>query len=74
MTDSANYVYPLYHYTIEQGVSTLDIDDEDPSLITTIVGVYSTRANAEAAIERVRDNPRFRDWPGEFVSSGPNST
>jgi homoserine kinase type II len=39
-----------------------DDGDEDEKLI----GVYSSSAAAEAAIERLRTQPGFRDWPSEF--------
>jgi hypothetical protein len=32
-----------------------------------IIGIYSTRANAEAAIERKRDQPGFRTHMDGFV-------
>ncbi len=30
------------------------------------IGVYATHFDAEAAIERLRDQPGFRDWPDGF--------
>jgi homoserine kinase type II len=49
-------VYPLYHSR------PIDDDEEDEKL----VGIYSSRAQAEAAIERLRDKPGFRDFPDGF--------
>jgi hypothetical protein len=49
-------VYPLWHvYVRESG-------EEEQKLI----GIYSTRANAEAAIERLKDKPGFKDYPQCF--------
>jgi hypothetical protein len=31
-----------------------------------LIGVYTTRENAEAALARVRDQPGFRDYPDKF--------
>jgi len=31
-----------------------------------LIGVYQTRADAEAAIARLSDKPGFRDWPSGF--------
>jgi hypothetical protein len=33
----------------------------------SLIGVYSTRANAEAAIERARLLPGFKDYPEFFI-------
>ena len=33
-----------------------------------LVGVYSTEANARAAIDRLKDKPGFRDPRGKFIS------
>jgi hypothetical protein len=30
------------------------------------IGIYSTEENANAAIERLKDRPGFRDWPNGF--------
>lgn len=43
-------------------VAREDTPDEDAKLI----GVYSTRAAAEAAIARMRSLPGFRDYPTNF--------
>ncbi len=55
MTHGNDYVFMLHH-TITRG------DAEDDK----IIGVYSTRAEAEAAIERLKNKPGFRDPRGEF--------
>lgn len=57
MTDS---VYKLYHYKISADED--DDDEKEPKLI----GVYSTRENAKAAIARLKDKPGFNVWPGGF--------
>ncbi len=35
-------------------------DEEDTELL---IGVYRTEENAQAALERVKDQPGFRDFP-----------
>lgn len=37
-----------------------------PSQELKLLGTYSTRARAEAAIARMRDKEGFRDWPAGF--------
>ncbi len=32
-----------------------------------MIGVYATQAEAEAAVERLRQKPGFRDWPDGFA-------
>jgi hypothetical protein len=54
-------VYQLWHYKI--GPED-DFDDVDEG--SKIIGIYSTEANAKAAIERLKSKPGFRDWPGGF--------
>jgi hypothetical protein len=49
-------VYPLYH------CRPLDDDEEDEKFI----GIYSSKAEAEAAIERLTGKPGFRDFPDDF--------
>jgi hypothetical protein len=49
-------VYVLEH--------THDFDDGHEDL--KIIGVFSTRENAETALERVRDQPGFRSRPDGF--------
>lgn len=49
-------VYLLYH-SIPRG------EHEDNKLI----GVYSTAQNADAAIQRLKDKPGFRDPSGTFT-------
>jgi hypothetical protein len=34
------------------------------------IGVYAVHADAQAAIERLRDQPGFRDWPEGFTIDG----
>lgn len=50
-------VYTLHHVHPED-----DTYDEDVKLI----GIYASRAEAEAAIARVVDQPGFRDVPDGF--------
>ncbi|MBV8563844.1 MAG: hypothetical protein JO273_00135 [Methylobacteriaceae bacterium] len=51
-----NAVYTLFHeYEKAPGA------DE-----TTLIGIYTTREKAEAALARVRDKPGFRDYPDGF--------
>jgi hypothetical protein len=40
-------------------------DDEDDET-NMFIGVYVTRADAEAAIARLRQQPGFCDWPKDF--------
>ena len=49
-------VFPLYH------VHEFECGHEDVKLI----GIFSTRAKAEAALALVRDQPGFRDLPEGF--------
>lgn len=49
-------VFTLYH------VHEFDDGPEDAKLI----GIFSTRAKAEAALENVRDQPGFRSTPEGF--------
>lgn len=51
-----NSVFLVWH------THRLSADDEDEKLI----GVYRTHANAEAAINRLKDKPGFRDTPEGF--------
>jgi hypothetical protein len=44
-------VYMLWH---------IEPENDDSERHEFLIGVYSTRANAEAAIERKRDQPGFR--------------
>lgn len=39
---------------------------ENGSEDVKLIGVYASRADAEAALFRVRDQPGFRDHPGGF--------
>ena len=50
-------VHTLHHVHPED-----DVYDEDVKLI----GIYASRAEAEAAVVRVRDQPGFRDRPDGF--------
>jgi hypothetical protein len=55
-TKCTDSVFILWH------VREIDGGDEDEKLI----GIYRTRADAEAAISRLSDKPGFRDWPSGF--------
>ena len=50
-------VFCLWHIYLPAGA-----DDENEKLI----GVYSTAENAEAAIQRLRSQPGFKDYPDGF--------
>lgn len=39
---------------------------EDDDEHSKIIGIYRTNEDAEAAIERLRDQPGFRDYPKGF--------
>lgn len=49
-------VYLLWH------LHETEFGDEDNKFI----GAYSTRENAQAAIEQLKDQPGFKDHPEEF--------
>jgi homoserine kinase type II len=53
-------LYELWHFKI--GAEDDFDDDEDMKLI----GIYSAEDNARAAIERLRIQPGFKDWPDGF--------
>ena len=53
-------LYDLWHFPVKA-------DQEfDDAPTRKSIGIYSSRANAEAAIERLRKQPGFRDWPEGF--------
>jgi hypothetical protein len=54
------FVYELWHYKLAPGEEP--DEEKDPKDI----GIYSTEEQAKAAIERLKDKPGFRDWPGGF--------
>jgi hypothetical protein len=51
-------IYRLYHVR-----SDSEYDDEE----SFHLGSYSTRENAEEAIELLRTKPGFRDYPDDFI-------
>jgi hypothetical protein len=53
-------LYELWHFKIGPE------DDFDEDGDNKIIGIYSSEANAKAAIERLKSKPGFRDWPGGF--------
>jgi hypothetical protein len=53
-------VYPLYHSR------PLDDEEEEEEKEEKFIGIYSSKAQAEAAIERLKDKPGFRDFPDGF--------
>lgn len=55
-------LYDLWHYKIAADDEDFIDDECDPKLI----GIYSSREKAEAAIAQLRDKPGFRDWLGGF--------
>ncbi len=53
-------LYELWHFEIGP-------DDEfDDEKHMTSIGIYSSEANAKAAIEQLKTQLGFRDWPGGF--------
>lgn len=56
-------VYILYHFKISLNDV---INENDMSKDPKFIGIYSTKANAEAAIERLKDKFGFKLWPGGF--------
>jgi hypothetical protein len=55
--------YSLNHFRVRAGEKALLYDDrQQPKGI----GIYPSREEADAALERVRDQPGFRDWPDGF--------
>ena len=53
-------LYGLWHFPIRAD-QEYDDDGERKS-----IGIYSSRARAEAAVERLKKQPGFRDWPNGF--------
>ncbi len=41
-------------------------DDDEPADVK-VIGVYSSKAAAQAAIERLKEQPGFRDYPDFFA-------
>jgi hypothetical protein len=66
MQEDLKRLFPLYHLKIGPGESDLDVDWEDPAIGAKRVGLYSSEEAAQAAIERLKQKPGFRDWPGGF--------
>jgi len=58
-----DYVYELWHFKI--GAED-EPDTEDPAQAAKDIGIYTTEAKAKAAILRLKDHVRFRDWPDGF--------
>lgn len=56
-------IYDAWHYKIGPGVEP---DKADEVQGAKLLGEYSSRAKAEAAIERRRHEDGFRDWPSGF--------
>jgi hypothetical protein len=56
----ATIVYELWHFPIDADV------DFDEARDRKSIGIYSSKANAEAAIDRLKTKPGFRDWPDGF--------
>jgi hypothetical protein len=42
------------------------LDDDDPADVR-VIGVYSSKRSAQAAIERLKDQPGFREYPESFT-------
>jgi hypothetical protein len=65
------YIYALWHFKIG-AEDEPDLDEMAQS--AKDVGFYTTEEKATAAIQRLKDQPGFRDWPEGSESSGPRST
>jgi soluble cytochrome b562 len=57
------YIYALWHFKIG-AEDERDVDDMAQS--AKDIGFYTTEEKATAAIQRLRDQPEFRDWPEGF--------
>lgn len=55
-------LYALAHYKLGPGDDIALADPEEHKGL----GLFTTRARAEAAIARLVPEPGFRDWPGGF--------
>jgi homoserine kinase type II len=53
-------LYELWHFQIGAD----DEFDEDEKMKS--IGIYSSKGNAEAAAERLKTQPGFKDWPDGF--------
>ncbi len=51
-------LFVLLHY------DHVDAEDDAPE---KVIGAYSTEANAQAAIDRLRDKPGFKDFPERWL-------
>ncbi len=55
-------VYLLWHQFEFKDNKTEDLDDR-----AKLIGVYSDEEEAKRAIDRVKDQPGFRDYPEGFL-------
>ena len=53
-------VYELWHFPIGADA------DFDEASDRKSIGIYSSKASAESAIDRLKTKPGFRDWPNGF--------
>ena len=56
-------IYEAWHYKISSDGKP---DKADAGQNAKLLGEYTTRAKAQAAVERRRSDEGFRDWPGGF--------
>lgn len=54
-------LFELYHFKIRE---SQEYDEDD--INRKVIGIYSDEAGANAAIDRVKDQDGFRDWPEGF--------
>jgi hypothetical protein len=54
-------IFELWHYQLPAGAEDEDVDWDEVNGVR--IGVFSTKALAEAAIEARRDKEGFCDWP-----------
>ncbi|WP_203073402.1 hypothetical protein [Falsiroseomonas ponticola] len=57
-------VWILLHYEIAADVD--EAEEDETILSERVVGYYSSQERGEAAIQRMRSKPGFRDWPDGF--------
>lgn len=56
-------IYEAWHYKIRPGILPDKTDEQQDA---KLLGEYTSRAKAEAAIERRQGEEGFRDWPHGF--------
>ena len=66
---SRTMLYLLWHYAVGAGAVGAGADAAALAAASADakgIGIYTSRAGAQAAIARVRGQPGFRDWPDGF--------